>query len=188
MITSSRASVSVPPRYPVKNGKNGKLHVLTLQDLEDDSLQFDLSAETLEELFKWYQAAWDITQRMISKEYNRQHEVSASCSVVTWVEAKGNRRHTVQPHLRGAGRVGLQQPGSDPLSVQSQIRQQVEVEKKEEVAMEMSDLVVYCQPRSKEKDRFGKDTQMLLGTNNVSTVLLSFNWDSDILWNAQIKD
>uniref|UniRef100_A0A671URZ2 Phosphoinositide phospholipase C n=1 Tax=Sparus aurata TaxID=8175 RepID=A0A671URZ2_SPAAU len=39
-------------------------------------------------------------------------------------------------------------------SVQSQIRQQEEVEKKAEVAMEMSDLVVYCQPRSKEKDRF----------------------------------
>lgn len=39
------------------------------------------------------------------------------------------------------------------------MRQQVEVEKKEEVAMEMSDLVVYCQPRSKEKDRFGKDTR-----------------------------
>uniref|UniRef100_H3C2R3 1-phosphatidylinositol 4,5-bisphosphate phosphodiesterase gamma n=1 Tax=Tetraodon nigroviridis TaxID=99883 RepID=H3C2R3_TETNG len=90
------------------NGKNGKPHVLTLQDLEDDSLQFDLSAETLEELFEWYQAAWDITQRKISKEYNRQHEV--------------------------------------------------EVEKKEEVAMEMSDLVVYCQPRSKEKDRFDSYT------------------------------
>uniref|UniRef100_A0AAQ4PB67 Phosphoinositide phospholipase C n=1 Tax=Gasterosteus aculeatus aculeatus TaxID=481459 RepID=A0AAQ4PB67_GASAC len=41
-------------------------------------------------------------------------------------------------------------------SVQSQIRQQEEVEKKAEVAMEMSDLVVYCQPLSKEKDRFGK--------------------------------
>lgn len=41
-------------------------------------------------------------------------------------------------------------------SVQFQIRQQEEVEKKAEVAMEMSDLVVYCQPRSKEKDRFGK--------------------------------
>lgn len=25
--------------------------------------------------------------------------------------------------------------------------------------MEMSDLVVYCQPRSKEKDRFGKHVQ-----------------------------
>ena len=36
-----------------------------------------------------------------------------------------------------------------------QIKQQEEVEKSEEVAMEMSDLVVYCQPRSKEKDRFG---------------------------------
>uniref|UniRef100_A0A8C8J7C3 Phosphoinositide phospholipase C n=1 Tax=Oncorhynchus tshawytscha TaxID=74940 RepID=A0A8C8J7C3_ONCTS len=33
-----------------------------------------------------------------------------------------------------------------------QIKQQEEVEKSEEVAMEMSDLVVYCQPRSKEKD------------------------------------
>lgn len=64
---------------PVTNGKNGKPHVLTLQDLEDDSLQFDLSAETLEELFEWYQAAWDITQRKLSKEYNRQHEVSISC-------------------------------------------------------------------------------------------------------------
>lgn len=53
--------------------------MLTLQDLEDDSLQFDLSAETLEELFEWYQAAWDITQRKLSKEYNRQHEVSISC-------------------------------------------------------------------------------------------------------------
>lgn len=46
-------------------------------------------------------------------------------------------------------------------SVQSQIRQQEEVEKKAEVAMEMSDLVVYCQPRSKEKDRFGKHVQTL---------------------------
>lgn len=40
------------------------------------------------------------------------------------------------------------------------MRQQEEVEKKAEVAMEMSDLVVYCQPRSKEKDRFGKDEQL----------------------------
>lgn len=54
---------------------------MSLQDLEDDSLQFDLSAETLEELFEWYQAAWDITQRKISKEYNRQHEVSASAKI-----------------------------------------------------------------------------------------------------------
>lgn len=52
--------------------------MLALQDLEDDSLQFDLAAETLEELFEWYKAAWDITQRKISKEYNRQHEVSTS--------------------------------------------------------------------------------------------------------------
>ena len=46
--------------------------------------------------------------------------------------------------------------------VSLQIRKQEEVEKKAEVAMEMSDLVVYCQPRSKEKDRFGKHMQRLL--------------------------
>uniref|UniRef100_A0A3Q3WB27 Phosphoinositide phospholipase C n=1 Tax=Mola mola TaxID=94237 RepID=A0A3Q3WB27_MOLML len=83
----------------LKNGKNGKPHVLTLQYTDQDSLHFDLAASTLEDLFEWYQVAWDITQREMSK-------------------------------------------------------QQEEVEKKSEVAMEMSDLVVYCQPRSKEKDRF----------------------------------
>uniref|UniRef100_A0A8C7XZG1 Phosphoinositide phospholipase C n=1 Tax=Oryzias sinensis TaxID=183150 RepID=A0A8C7XZG1_9TELE len=44
------------------------------------------------------------------------------------------------------------QTGSGCFCVRSQMKQQVEVEKKAEVAMEMSDLVVYCQPRSKEKD------------------------------------
>ncbi|KAI4824079.1 hypothetical protein KUCAC02_012622, partial [Chaenocephalus aceratus] len=92
----------------LRSGKNGKSNVLTLQDVEQDSLQFDLSASSLEELFEWYQVAWDITQREMSKQYNREQE----------------------------------------------IRQQEEVEKKAEVAMEMSDMVVYCQPRSKEKDRF----------------------------------
>uniref|UniRef100_A0A3Q3WB35 1-phosphatidylinositol 4,5-bisphosphate phosphodiesterase gamma n=1 Tax=Mola mola TaxID=94237 RepID=A0A3Q3WB35_MOLML len=89
----------------LKNGKNGKPHVLTLQYTDQDSLHFDLAASTLEDLFEWYQVAWDITQREMSKQYNREQEVK-------------------------------------------------EVEKKSEVAMEMSDLVVYCQPRSKEKDRF----------------------------------
>ncbi|XP_041794978.1 1-phosphatidylinositol 4,5-bisphosphate phosphodiesterase gamma-2-like [Chelmon rostratus] len=92
----------------LKIGKNGKPHVLTLQDMEQDSLQFDLAAGSVEELYEWYKVAWDITQRAMSKQYNREQE----------------------------------------------IRQQEEVEKKAEVAMEMSDLVVYCQPRSKEKDRF----------------------------------
>lgn len=90
------------------NGKNGKAHVLTLQDKEQDNLQFDLSADLVEELFKWYQIAWDITQRQMSKEIHRQQEIN----------------------------------------------QQKAVERKAEVAMEISDLVVYCQPRSKEKDRF----------------------------------
>ncbi|XP_071767338.1 1-phosphatidylinositol 4,5-bisphosphate phosphodiesterase gamma-2 [Centroberyx gerrardi] len=92
----------------LKNGKNGKCHVLNLQEMEQDSLQFDLAADSLEELFEWYQVAWDITHREMNKQYKREQE----------------------------------------------IKQQEEVEKRAEVAMEMSDLVVYCQPRSKEKDRF----------------------------------
>ncbi|KAM9815426.1 1-phosphatidylinositol 4,5-bisphosphate phosphodiesterase gamma-2 isoform X2 [Syngnathus typhle] len=98
----------------LKNGKNGKLHVLTLQNMEQDSLQFDLAADSLEELFEWYKVAWGITQREMRKQFSREQE----------------------------------------------IRQQEEVEKKAEVAMEMSDLVVYCQPRSKDKDRFDKYMQL----------------------------
>ena len=62
----------------MKNGKNGKPHVLTLQDMEQDSLHFDLAASSVEELFEWYQVAWDITQREMSKQYNREQEVSMS--------------------------------------------------------------------------------------------------------------
>uniref|UniRef100_A0A3Q3H050 1-phosphatidylinositol 4,5-bisphosphate phosphodiesterase gamma n=1 Tax=Kryptolebias marmoratus TaxID=37003 RepID=A0A3Q3H050_KRYMA len=94
----------------MKNGKNGMPHVLVLQNKEHDSMAFDLATSSLEELFEWYQVAWDITQREASKQYTKKQEM----------------------------------------------KQQEEVEKKAEVAMEMSDLVVYCQPRSKEKDRFGK--------------------------------
>ena len=61
--------------FPVKNGKNKKPHVLTLQDKEQDSLQFDLAADSLEELFAWYQVGWDITQREMNKQYNREQEV-----------------------------------------------------------------------------------------------------------------
>ncbi|KAM3870064.1 1-phosphatidylinositol 4,5-bisphosphate phosphodiesterase gamma-2 [Diretmus argenteus] len=92
----------------MKNGKNGKPHVLTLHETEKDMLQFDLAADSLEELFEWYKVAWDITQRELSKQYKREQEM----------------------------------------------KQHKEVEKRADVAMEMSDLVVYCQPRSKEKDRF----------------------------------
>lgn len=67
-----------PALFLVKNGKNGKPHVLTLQDMEQDSVQFDLAADTLEELFEWYQVSWDITQREMSKQYNREQEVSIS--------------------------------------------------------------------------------------------------------------
>uniref|UniRef100_A0A3B4TJD6 1-phosphatidylinositol 4,5-bisphosphate phosphodiesterase gamma n=1 Tax=Seriola dumerili TaxID=41447 RepID=A0A3B4TJD6_SERDU len=62
----------------LKNGKNGKPHVLTLQDMEQDSLQFDLAAGSVEELFEWYQVAWDITQREMSKQYHREQEVGIS--------------------------------------------------------------------------------------------------------------
>lgn len=92
----------------LKNGKYGKPHAVTLQDKDEDSLQFDLTAGSLEELFEWYKVAWDIIQRAANKQYSKEQEM----------------------------------------------KQQVEVEKKAEVAKEMSEVVVYCQPRSKEKDRF----------------------------------
>uniref|UniRef100_A0A3Q3J6X6 1-phosphatidylinositol 4,5-bisphosphate phosphodiesterase gamma n=1 Tax=Monopterus albus TaxID=43700 RepID=A0A3Q3J6X6_MONAL len=67
---------SLPPTlFLVKSGKNGKPHVLTLQDKEQDSLQFDLAASSVEELFDWYQVAWDITQREMSKQYHKEQEV-----------------------------------------------------------------------------------------------------------------
>ncbi|CAL8357750.1 unnamed protein product [Lota lota] len=93
------------------NGKNMKPHVLSLQENAEDSLEFVLAADSLEELFEWYQVAWDITQREINKQYQREQEIK-----------------------------------------------QQEVAKRDVVAMEMSDLVVYCQPRSKEKDRFDSYT------------------------------
>lgn len=53
--------------------------MLTLQDKEQDSLQFDLAAGSVEELFEWYQVAWDITQREMSKQYTREQEVGTVC-------------------------------------------------------------------------------------------------------------
>lgn len=52
--------------------------MLTLQDRKQDSLQFDLAADSVEELFDWYQVAWDITQREMSKQYNKEQKVSVS--------------------------------------------------------------------------------------------------------------
>ncbi|XP_056117269.1 1-phosphatidylinositol 4,5-bisphosphate phosphodiesterase gamma-2 isoform X1 [Rhinichthys klamathensis goyatoka] len=94
----------------VRSAKHGKPVVVTLQDKEnkENMMPFDLATETTEELYEWYQVAWDITQR----EENREFE---------------------------------------------KIKQR-EVESKEEVASEMSELVVYCQPRSKDKDRFDNYT------------------------------
>lgn len=50
--------------------------MLTLQDMDQDSLQFDLAAVSVEELFEWYQVAWDITQRQMNKQYNEEQKVS----------------------------------------------------------------------------------------------------------------
>lgn len=75
-LTTHQIDTFAPILFPVKNGKNGKPHVLQLQDKEDDGLQFDLAAGTLEELFEWYKVAWDITQRAMSQQYNREQEAS----------------------------------------------------------------------------------------------------------------
>ncbi|KPP59049.1 1-phosphatidylinositol 4,5-bisphosphate phosphodiesterase gamma-2-like, partial [Scleropages formosus] len=89
-------------------GKNGMSHVFTLLMKEDENmLSFDISADSVEDLFEWYTAAWDATQRKNNEQFK------ASC-----------------------------------------ITQEKEIEKKDAVAKKMSDLVVYCQPRSKDKDCF----------------------------------
>ncbi|XP_017536970.1 1-phosphatidylinositol 4,5-bisphosphate phosphodiesterase gamma-2 [Pygocentrus nattereri] len=90
----------------VRSAKHGKSVVVTLQnkDCKENMMPFDLATETTEELYEWYQVAWDITQR----EENREFEET----------------------------------------------NQKKLEKTDVVAKEMSDLVVYCQPRSKDKDRF----------------------------------
>uniref|UniRef100_A0A673LS52 1-phosphatidylinositol 4,5-bisphosphate phosphodiesterase gamma n=1 Tax=Sinocyclocheilus rhinocerous TaxID=307959 RepID=A0A673LS52_9TELE len=85
----------------VRSAKHSRPVVVTLQDKENKDMPFDLATETTEELYEWYQVAWDITQR----EENRE-----------------------------------------------------EVESRDEVASEMSEQVVYCQPRSKDKDRFDNYT------------------------------
>lgn len=79
----------------VKNSKNGKPHVLTLQDMEQDSLQFDLAADTLVDQYEWYQVAWDITQREMSKQYSREQEVRISwCVMVCLVKTmSGHLNH-----------------------------------------------------------------------------------------------
>ncbi|XP_072551841.1 1-phosphatidylinositol 4,5-bisphosphate phosphodiesterase gamma-2 [Salminus brasiliensis] len=94
----------------VRSAKHGKSVVVTLQnkDCKENMMPFDLATETTEELYEWYQVAWDITQ----KEEHREFEVN----------------------------------------------KQKELETKDVVAKEMSDLVVYCQPRSKDKDRFDNYT------------------------------
>lgn len=83
LFTSCHNDSFGPLLFIVKNGKNGKPYVLTLQDMEQDSLQFDLAAGTLEELFQWYQVAWDITQQEMSKQYTREQEASIQWHVIT---------------------------------------------------------------------------------------------------------
>uniref|UniRef100_A0A669BE95 Phosphoinositide phospholipase C n=1 Tax=Oreochromis niloticus TaxID=8128 RepID=A0A669BE95_ORENI len=61
----------------LKNGKYGKPHAVTLQDKDEDSLQFDLTAGSLEELFEWYKVAWDIIQRAANKQYSKEQEVNS---------------------------------------------------------------------------------------------------------------
>lgn len=57
--------------FPVRSAKHGKPVVVTLQDKEnkENMMPFDLATETTEELYEWYQVAWDITQREENEEF-----------------------------------------------------------------------------------------------------------------------
>uniref|UniRef100_A0AAX7V6Z3 Phosphoinositide phospholipase C n=1 Tax=Astatotilapia calliptera TaxID=8154 RepID=A0AAX7V6Z3_ASTCA len=41
-----------------------------------NSLQFDLTAGSLEELFEWYKVAWDIIQRTANQQYSKDQQVA----------------------------------------------------------------------------------------------------------------
>ncbi|XP_042563294.1 1-phosphatidylinositol 4,5-bisphosphate phosphodiesterase gamma-2-like isoform X2 [Clupea harengus] len=94
----------------LRSSKNGMSNVLsvTLIDEQEGSQQYDFATDTVEELLKWYQVVWNITQ----------HKNNKDC----------------------------------------EIQQKEEIETKDVVAIEMSDLVVYCQSRIKDKDRFVRYT------------------------------
>lgn len=72
----TRIRVNLISSIPVKNGKNQKPHVLTLQSMDQDNLQFDLAADSLEELYEWYQVAWEISQMEMNHLHTIKHEVS----------------------------------------------------------------------------------------------------------------
>lgn len=105
-----KGTVDISKCTVVRSAKYGKQVVVTLQFKEDkeNMMPFDLATETTEELYEWYQVAWDITQREENQEFEKQ---------------------------------------------KTKI-----FETRDEVASEMSELVVYCQPRSKEKDSFDNYT------------------------------
>uniref|UniRef100_A0A3B5L9H6 Phosphoinositide phospholipase C n=1 Tax=Xiphophorus couchianus TaxID=32473 RepID=A0A3B5L9H6_9TELE len=60
-----RLQLFFPANYveEVSNSAQTDAKAQTLQHKEQDSVQFDLAAGSLEELFEWYQVAWDVTQR-----------------------------------------------------------------------------------------------------------------------------
>ncbi|XP_023682944.2 1-phosphatidylinositol 4,5-bisphosphate phosphodiesterase gamma-2 [Paramormyrops kingsleyae] len=90
--------------------KNGRPHVFTLTFKDDENVtSFDISADTVEDLFEWYTAAWDVTQRTNNEFLKMTLD-------------KENKKRSSQ----------------------------------NTVSKKMSDLVVYCQPRSKDKESFQK--------------------------------
>lgn len=128
----------------VRSAQHGRPVVVTLQnkDSKESGMPFHLATETTEELFEWYQVAWDITQR----EGTREFEVT----IITL------SHHTcrITPVVKIQVRIKTFDCNLTSIFCLQQ-KEQEKVEIRDEVAKEMSDLVVYCQPRSKDKDRFG---------------------------------
>lgn len=99
-------------------------------------MPFHLATETTEELFEWYKVAWDITQREGTREFEVRILMLSHTFLITHRTKIGVRINSTIISF-------IQQ------------KQQEKVEIRGDVAKEMSDLVVYCQPRSKDKDRLG---------------------------------
>uniref|UniRef100_A0A6Q2WRI6 Phosphoinositide phospholipase C n=1 Tax=Esox lucius TaxID=8010 RepID=A0A6Q2WRI6_ESOLU len=102
-LTVSSPCFLCPPS--VRSAKNGKSHVLTLQINEDHSgMHFDFAAESLEDLFEWYQVAWDITQREITKKHNMELEARYSLILVI-VPAKNKTPQFLKYNRKALSRI-----------------------------------------------------------------------------------
>ncbi|XP_031419241.1 1-phosphatidylinositol 4,5-bisphosphate phosphodiesterase gamma-2-like [Clupea harengus] len=129
----------------LRSSKNGMSNVLSvsLNDEQEGSQQYDFATETVEELFEWYQVAWHITQHKIINKNDEHKKLSMDGTL--------GRKDT----RKVCTSLKIHQLKTCTRRDRPSIQQKKEIKTKDDaVAIEMSDLVIYCQSRSKDKDSF----------------------------------